>query len=71
MFFWMHQRCFAQSVHIKIRISKSKRVVDKSHITKKGMDGFCSTYLLFGLCRTKKVMLHYEYAKTNDSSKLR
>ena len=51
-----------------IKVYTSKTVVDESQILKKGMDGLYFTYLWFGLCSTRKVMLHYEYAKTNDSA---
>ena len=64
----------AQSVQIKIRISKKvthPRQLSISHISKKVMGGFYFMYLWFWLRRTRKVIMHYDYAKTNNSSKLR
>ena len=52
----------------KLEYQRRLHVQDKSHISEKGMDGLCFTYLWFWLCRNRKVILHYEYAKTNDSS---
>ena len=64
---------FAQSAQIKIRITKKvtrPRQLSISHISKKVMGGFYFIYLWFWLWRTRKVIMHSDYAKTNDSSKL-
>ena len=64
---------FAQSAQIKIRISKKvtrPRQLSVSHISKKVMGGFYFMDLWFWSWRTRKVIMHYDYAKTNDSCKL-
>ena len=64
---------FAQSAHIIIRISmKVTRPRQSIKVVFQRKDGFCFTYLCFGFCGTRKGHTAlYQYAKANDSSKLR